>query len=277
MKVKAPKHFSRPSLDVKKTASIKGSLVKRSEKEHRQELTGGNTKVKLSMNLNALGDRRGMNMVENPPDSETMRKRRLMRKIWNPRMPSLNCSNCQMSAQCEQFKAGYVCAFEPFLQSHTIDSEEDLMFYAKEMLQEGIKRAQLTIIFEKMAGGKPSLETTESLAYLFDQLVRLHERMSDMNKVSIEVESKDSSIVHRLFGNIETLVNNTRDAKEKPIDVITVSGETKLQERDMLQLPERTSHTVNEDLVRDLAFLRETPQEQKKALAPSQPIVEELI
>jgi hypothetical protein len=251
MKIRPKGFFQKASTDLKKGVSLKESMHKQSEDIARIEAhpkKENNTKV----TINVAGNLRGMHNAANPPSSEVMARNRSMRKLWNKRMPTLNCSNCQFSAQCTQFRAGYECAFLPFLNSHRIDTEEDLLFYAKEFLTLGIQRAQQTVIMERLSGAVPSLETTESLAYMFNQLMQLYTTMQKANQVSLTVESSDAGIITRLFGDLSSLVGNTKAAKEKEIDAPFFSRDTAI---DVPALPEKSS--VDDELVKELAMLRD--------------------
>lgn len=273
MKIRPKGFFQKASTDIRKGVSLKEAMHKQSEDVSRDELRptripvpAGSTKV----TLNITGNRRGMHNVDNPPSSEVMAKNRAMRRLYNKKMPQLNCSNCQFSAQCPQFRAGYVCAFTPFLNSHKIETEEDLLFYAKEFLTVGIQRSQQAIIMERLTGAAPSLELTEGLAYQFNQLMQLYTTMQKANQVSLTVESGDQGIISRLFGNLESLIGNTTKAKENMIDAPFFPQDT--NQINVPAIPEKSS--VDQDLVRELAMLRDDKVERPQAQAVSAPELE---
>jgi hypothetical protein len=278
MKVKSKSFFAKPSTDLRKSVSLEQAFKGKSEKQklreqHQAIVTQPPTKVKV----NISGNLRGMHNKENPPTSEQMKVRRAMRKLWNKKMPSLQCSNCQLSAQCPQYKPGYVCAFEPFLNSHSIQDERDLMEYMKDLLSEGVKRAQQTLLMERLSGAKPSLETTEALAYLFNQMLQLHERMLKQDAVSLEIESTDGTIIGNLFGNLEGLIGVTKESHEKYIDSPMHSGETKLIENTPVE--ELPVVHANAELLRDFALENKNNVTGSESTPPKQsarPIQEEL-
>jgi hypothetical protein len=162
-----------------------------------------------------------MHNAENPPDSERMRKIRAMRKIYNKQMPTLACNSCAYASSCPQFKAGYECAFNPFLNSHKVETPEDLMNYMQDLVAANFRRAQQATIMETLSGGAPSLELTESLAMLFNMTRDLHDKMSEEG-TSVTVETEDDSIIRRLFGSSENLLGETRKALKEPIEVSAV-------------------------------------------------------
>lgn len=254
---KSMKVFRKQKSDQDRKQKLSSALRKVSEKKAKQAMKpvaapslSPSTKIKL----NISGNRRGMHNADNPPDSEEMRRRRSMRRLWNKHLPALACSNCQFSAQCPQFKAGYECSFLPFLNSHKIDNEHDLIFYAKELLGENLKRAQLTMIMERLSGASPSLDVSEALMALFTQLMQMHERLTKPD-TQVEIESSDGTIIGKLFGGIDKLLGDTRASHGSPIDVPNVSGEVALAEREQLQLIENRP-APDKDLMGELAFIK---------------------
>jgi len=277
MRIKPKSFFQKASTDLRKSVSLDQVFKKESEKASEMEPVRpfrmeAKPVATTKVTVNVSGNRRGMHHAESPPDSEVMRKRRAMRKIWNKKMPQLHCSNCQFSAQCPQFRAGYVCAFLPFMDAHSVESEDDLMFYMKELLTVGLQRTQQTLLFERLSGAKPSLETTESVAYLFNQFMQLHTSLQKANSSSITIETSDKGIIGSLFGSLDSLVGSTRDSKEKNIDTPFFSGEAKT---DMLLLPDKTiSGNADQELLRELAMLKEVKEAVKVPAAI--PVAEEL-
>lgn len=271
------------SVSLKKRSSINAALAEASAKKaakqrqnfvpkQRDESTGPVTKVKL----NVSGNRRGLHMQDSPPDSEEMRRRRAMRRLWNKKMPSLHCSQCQFSSQCPQFRAGYECAFLPFLNSHSIDSEQDLLFYAKELCGENVKRAQLMLIMERLSGAKPDLDTSEALSHVFQQMMALHERLTDQGDTSIEVETTDGTIIGRLFGNLDRLVGSTKTAHETTLDVPAYAAESKLLDDEPIQTDAIATprREVSAELVRELSMM--STKDSPGRSEPATPIQESL-
>lgn len=131
----------------------------------------------------------------------------LQRKLWNRSMPVLNCSNCTFSSQCQKYRAGYECAFLPFFTSHTIQTTKDILFYSKELLQQGIRRVQQAMMFETMSGAAPSIELSEQLSNLFAQLSTLYDQMKA--DASVEIETSSDTLVGSLFGDSQSLIEST--------------------------------------------------------------------
>lgn len=271
---------SKPYTDVKKQVSLKAALNKKSEEA--DDFMPFRVRPKTKVTLNVTGNRRGMHNVENPPSSEQMKLARGMRKLWNKKMPKLHCSNCQFSAQCPQYRAGYVCSFLPFMDSHTIENEEDLMFYMKELLTLGLARTQQIVIMERLSGARPSLEVSESIAYQFNQLLQLHTSLQKAQQVSISVETDDKGVISRLFGDLGSLIDNTRQAKETPIPGTRPFFSQDANVLDVPQLAEKSGN-ADPELLRELIALRDTSDKKKEPVAvkinkmsPQGPMQEEL-
>ena len=192
-----------------------------SEKQQRERIKEQRAgKVKVSLEFNRSGNLRGMNMRENPPSSEEMQRRRAMRRMYNKQMPVLQCSQCAFQSQCHQFKAGFECAFLPMLNSHRVETVEDLLVEMKNMAETAVRRAHVQTMMETMTGGMPTLETTEALGIAFNQLKAVHDTMTDAGKVSMSIESDDGSIISKIFGDLGSLIQETSDQRDNPINVM---------------------------------------------------------
>ena len=190
--------------------------------------------------VNVSGNLRGMHLAGN---SEEMRRRRAMRQFYNKQMPVLSCSTCAFSSTCPQFKAGYQCAYLPFLDSHRIESEQDLIQAMQTVAGASVRRMHLATLMETLSGGAPSLETTEALALTFQQLAKLHEISAQ--QTSVTVETNDSGIIGRIFNGLESLVESTRQAHQTPIEVPPIFS----QEPKVAALEDHSSE-VDEELIR---------------------------
>lgn len=192
-------------------------------------------RVKVTMAVNAKGNRRGMNNVENPPSSEHMRKIRAMRKIYNKQMPELQCSGCAFSAQCPQYRAGYKCAFTAFFNSHQIDSPEDLMVSMKELLAANMRRVHQASMMETLTGTMPSAEVSEAYNMLFMQLKSLYDKMAP--SAEIEMTSEDGTIIGRLFGDLGNLVQTTHEDASNVLKAPLAQNLSGPRPDKMLELP----------------------------------------
>lgn len=221
-------------IDVAKTHALSSSLQALSHETRAKEI-GAPTKIKV----NVKGNQRGVHALG---ESEKMKRLRAMRRLWNAKMPVMHCNSCAFSQQCPQFKAGYECAFNRFFDAHTIQNEDDLIFYAKEMCTQGVKRAQKMLLFETMSGGAPSLETSEALSIAFAQLMQLHDRVTSTTE--IEMESSEGTIIGKLFGGLEGLLSATNIAVDDPIEVPSSSAEsTLIEDKGVSDMPLDPSHT----------------------------------
>lgn len=216
--------------------------------------------------LNKTGDRRGMHMAEKPPSSARMKQIRKMRRFDNPMLPKQQCNNCSFSSQCPQFRANYVCAFLPFLKAHKIESIKDLLFYCKELVAANMQRTHLALIMEKMTGGMPSQEISEQLQLSFDQLLNLHQRMTD-SKISAEISmDENGSVVKRIFGPIDEMSKALARVKSRPIDVTSIVDQ-RAEQDEKLALTAPEDEVVDAELVSMYGDSHKTSDEAIAALA----------
>lgn len=125
------------------------------------------------------------------------------RKMHGRHLPVLACNTCSISRSCPKFKAGYECAYLPYLNSHKVETTEDLVKYMKIMVGNSMKRAQMMSIVEAASGGMPSVETSESLDTAFRQLRELHTVLKENDTDdTIEMEG-DSTVIGSLFGGLQ--------------------------------------------------------------------------
>lgn len=210
----------RKKSDVIRRQQISSQREKEAQAIKQAHLENGNGKV------NRAGNKRGLYRQDMSPEdlSEDMKKRRAMRRFYNKQMPVPQCNGCAFAAQCPQFKAGYECAFLPFLNSHKVESVDDLIIYMREMIGAGVRRTHWALTAETLSGGTPSFETTEQMAMLFNQLKELYQ-IATKQDTEIEIEG-DASIIGQLFGGLGQLVEDTKLAHAKPINVKPVIRET---------------------------------------------------
>ena len=223
MKIRVPTKHPRAQKDENKSSAMRDKLKAISERKRKEQLAlaapaarevAPVSGAKVTVRMNVSGNMRGMHAAG---DSAHMKKVRAMRRFYNKQMPVLQCSGCAFAASCPQYKAGYECAFLPFLDSHNVDSESDLIEAMKVMVSGNMRRAHLATLMETLSGGAPSLETSEALNLTFMQLKGLHETMTkSQGEVTVE---GDETIIGRLFGNVGNLLDHTRKAVDSPIDV----------------------------------------------------------
>ena len=206
------------------------SMQRRKEqlKEERKPSTPRNaspTRItfKGKVRLNKSGNMRGIHNQINPPSSEHMtevrKKRGAMSKIFNRAMPVLQCSNCAFATSCPQYKAGFECAYLPMLNSHTIESETDLMNAMKNLCEASLSRVHRQAMMETLTGGMPSLETSEAFNIAFMQLNQLHTKMVEGDTAEVSIDTEDGTIIGRLFGGLDNLVDTTQEAHSHPVEL----------------------------------------------------------
>jgi hypothetical protein len=158
-------------------------------------------------------DKRGHHNKINPPSSDHMKKIRAMRQIYGKQTPRLQCNTCQFSTNCPSFKAGYECAYTPFLAAHKIDSLEDIIDSMRNVVGANMQRLHLASLFERLSGGMPSSELNEGYAMMLQQLATLKEAEQG-TPPTVSTKGKDS-IIGSLFGNINILVQTTGSHREE--------------------------------------------------------------
>lgn len=234
-------------------------LNKKSDKVRRQEIVDAKTAAfaKLpplhadkSLVLNKSGDLRGLHMreIEGEELSDRMKRVRAMRRFYNKQMPVQQCNGCAFSAACPQYKAGFECAFLPYLNSHKIDTLDDVRHYMREMAAASMRRAHWLVTTETLSGGAPSLENSEAMGMAFNQLKELHtiESKSD-DDLEIEI---DGGIIGQIFGGLKHLVEDTKLAHAKPLEAVIVQEQ---DEQKFLSDGEDHSADVNHDLLNEFS------------------------
>lgn len=169
----------------------------------------------LTLNLRRKGktvDSSSAVALQNP-EEETAKKWKA-RAFFGRHLAILQCNNCSMSRVCPKFKAGYECAFLPFLNSHRVETATDLVRYMKQMVENSMRRAQLISMVEAASGGMPSIEASESLDTAFRQLKELHSVVTEKVDEEIEMEG-DATVVGQIFGGMKAkrLLDDTIEMK----------------------------------------------------------------
>lgn len=184
-------------------------------------------------------------------ESEKMKRLRGMRRIYGKQMPKPQCNTCAFSTNCPQFKADYECSFLPFLNSHKVETVEDMVEYMKELCGANMQRLHLASIFERLSGGSPTSELSESYAMAFQQLAQL----AEMERGTKPITSGGSrSIIQNLFGSINLLVTTTdghaREISEAVLDIPQDNGESPAAQLALTTSQKQGS--VNEELIAEL-------------------------
>lgn len=208
--------------DTKKRKVIRMRLTSLSEQQRRTELASDAAAAKtpafkrssenLILNSAKLAKSDGTLSTGRPagvlakgpsPEEQLKEKRKWKARSFSGRhLPVLQCNNCSLSRVCSKFRAGYECAFLPYLSSHKVESVADLSKYMKELVGNSMRRAQLMNIIETANGGMPSLETSEALDMAFRQLKDLHGVLADGTEDVLEIEG-DASVVGAIFGGMK--------------------------------------------------------------------------
>lgn len=222
------------------------------------------------MPLNKAGNLKGMHASG---DSEGMARIRGMRKLYNKQMPVPQCNNCAFSQTCPKFRAGFECAFLPFLGSHDVQTPEDLMHYMRDLISANFRRAQMATALETLSGGAPSLELSESLMMLFNMSKELFELMKDDDSTgTLDVETNDKTVIGRLFGGMNNLLGETRDAISSPLDSTPLAIEDQEATERMKDGLENADMFVNTEAMADAdkIELEKVQKKGKKVVNPTQ-------
>ena len=154
-----------------------------------------------------------------PEQSLKEQRRWKARSFYGRHLPVLQCNNCSLSRTCPKFRAGYECAFLPYLNSHRVETVDDLKKYMKQFVGNSMRRAQLMNIIEAANGGMPSVETSEALDMAFRQLKELHGVLSDGTEETIEIEGSES-LVGSIFGGMKLKLLVEETAKMHSVDPV---------------------------------------------------------
>lgn len=194
------------------------------------------------------------------------------RKMHGRHLPVLACSRCSISSNCPKFKAGYECAYLPYLNSHKVESTDDLLKYMKLMVGNSMKRAQMMSIVESASGGMPSLETSEALDTAFRQLKELHGVMkAEIPDDTLEIEA-DSSIVGSLFGGMKMKrVMDDTETMFRNDPMLSLPAEVKRSDSDPVQQVS-VAHLSTQELIKDM-LLSPTGKDKMGLNGPAMPAV----
>lgn len=206
---------------------LRSALLKRSEHIAREEASQKASVVplkrvdapqrhgRITIKTNKIGDFRGKNPASHF-DSETARLARAKRKIYNKKMPVLACNSCVYSANCPEFKAGYVCAYNELINSHSLETLEEQHEALKNIALAGMRRFHLATAMETLSGAPPSLELTETSALIFGMVKQYTETLNGTTEVTIE----EGGVIGELFGGLGNLLGETTKAIENPPDLL---------------------------------------------------------
>lgn len=155
-------------------------------------------------------------------EEKELAKLRAMQSFTNKQMPTMVCSNCAFSNQCPQYKPDHVCYYTPFLNSHKIETVDDILNYAKQVATQSVRRVHMMQIIESFRSGVPTSDTTEAMQLAFSQLTELEKRITEREQMEaeeneIEVEA-DGSLLGQLFSGLDSLKDKTAKARSAPID-----------------------------------------------------------
>lgn len=179
---------------------------------------------------------------------------RAMQKFNNRQMPVMNCSNCSFSNQCPHFKPDYECYFLPFLNSHKIETVDDILHYSKELVGQQMRRVHMMQLIETFKSGVPTMETTEAMQLSFNQLLDLEKRLREIDESNAESEENEiefegnQSMLGQIFGGLDNLVHKTRQAKASPIDTSfkTIQTEHERAKRKALEESSNLRQVIDE-------------------------------
>lgn len=180
-------------------------------------------------------------------ENEDTKRKWKARSFFGRHLTTLQCNNCTISRVCPKFKAGYECAYLPYLNSHKIETAGDLIRYMKQFAENSMRRAQLMSIQESASGGMPSLEASEALDMAFKQLKDLHTVITEENEESVELEGSHS-LIGSIFGGMKAkkLLEETREMKR--VDPIVDIPQTPVPQATAAELQ---AQDISAELIRD--------------------------
>lgn len=259
----------KPLASAAKPRKIKIRLTRLSEKLRKTQLLSEDTpaKPRLDLTLNPTTALTGRPAAELAV-AETPEQKRLWkaRSFAGRHLPVLQCNNCSLSRVCQKYRAGYECAFLPFLHSHRIETVQDLTRYMKDFVGNSMRRAQLMNIIETANGGMPSVETSEALDMAFNQLKSLHQVMTEGGE-TIELEGDANSVIGAIFGGMQAKKLIEETAQMRKADPI-VDLPPVPQTENPTALPQDPN--IAQELLRDAILNQRDGASNKKDLQKSQ-------
>lgn len=120
--------------------------------------------------------------------------------IYSEKLPKLACDTCYKAGDCEQYKPGFVCAYDKQFRKFNTRNMEDIMDAMNSIASVNMGRLQRALMFENMDGGM----TVPEVNGLIDQNMRILKQMSEMNNARALVTKKT---VFREDGSQETVTH----------------------------------------------------------------------
>jgi len=157
--------------------------------------------------------------------------------LYSRKMPNLACDNCPHIQVCPQYRAGHVCAFlnEYSRQIESLSGESPELTAVRVILEEQIKRATRSLLFETFEGGILNKETSrvmrdvQSAAQLLHQMKNPPQRSNPFGlpvtqQAPAVGETKKEGFLSRLFrdmpdvkdADVVTSQNSTKDTQQPP-------------------------------------------------------------
>jgi hypothetical protein len=133
--------------------------------------------------------------------------------LYSRKMPNLACDNCPHIQVCPQYRAGHVCSFlnEYSRQIESLAGETPEVTAIRVILEEQIKRATRSLLFETFEGGILNKETSrvmrdvQSAAQLLHQMKNPVQRSNPFGNFPppSNTEPKKDGILSKLFGDLK--------------------------------------------------------------------------
>jgi hypothetical protein len=194
-------------------------------------------------------------------------------KTFSPALsPVWNCSHCQFTDVCPQFKPDNECAFNAAIANKTIETFSDILDLQIALVEEDVQRAQRSVFIEKLQGGVVSKETTNQMDSAFKKLDGLRVVLSDteerarqaalssqrLNPVSTEREvivsiketgkntenSDTGTMISQIFGSLGRQ-HGIQNAVAIPVEAETIV-ETTCEPVEVVKTPQIDSNAVEE-------------------------------
>lgn len=111
---------------------------------------------------------------------------RKAKNIYSDKYPKLACDTCYKAGDCQEYRAGYVCAFNKAFKKFNTRNLEDVQDAMHSIASSNLERLQRAMMFETMDGGM----ATPEVSNLIDQSVKLLSLVKEMGTPKALVQQR---------------------------------------------------------------------------------------
>lgn len=132
-----------------------------------------------------------------------IKKVKRQKKLSTRALPRLSCDRCVMAANCTEYQAGYICAYDKMFRRFNTREQEDVIQGMTAIADLAIERAQKAFMLETAMGGTPTKATSQAMQDAFGYLTKLKELQDEVkgrpvmvSQTKIKGGSIEQTVVH---------------------------------------------------------------------------------